>query len=721
MLRRSCATAGAPPGGMRMASEPKSTAVSDQLLRAIEHAAALVVATDLSAPDEAARRNLEEAAGAVAAGARQAGGELAQVAELLARSVRQIGEADQPASLDKQLAEQIRMLQELASRQGEAQPRAGQPGSLFSGALAHDPELVTDFLMESREHLECIESQALTLENDPANAEAIHAMFRAFHTMKGLAGFLEFAAVQEVAHEIETLLDLVRQGEMPITPALIDIVLESADYLAAWMSHIEAALGDAAGQAPASHDALCARIRAFAALEEGTPKAESPAELLNLSGSVSAAAMEPSEETGQRATDGFGPDKTGAANQTEDAVRRQASPAPELRAIKVDTAKLDYLVEMVGEMVIAQSLIRHDPDLERLKTPRLLRNITQASRITNEVQKTAMAMRMVPIGQLFQRMTRLVRDVSRKAGKRAELEISGEETELDRTIVEELADPLMHMVRNAVDHGIEPPLGRRAAGKPEVARISLRASHQGGNILIEVADDGRGLNREKILAKARERGLIEGERGEQLPDSEVFQLIFEPGFSTADKITDISGRGVGMDVVKKQVQKMRGRIEIHSTAGCGTAFAIKLPLTLAIIDGLVVGVGEERYIVPIFTVQETLRPAEEWISTLPSGAEMALIRGSLVPIVRLNRLFGLRSRSERIWEGLLVICEGGDKRFALVVDELAGKQEVVIKSLGKTFRNVKGIAGGAILGDGRVGLILDVDGLIGAAEHVSLG
>ncbi|MGH9581739.1 MAG: chemotaxis protein CheA, partial [Bryobacteraceae bacterium] len=204
------------------------------------------------------------------------------------------------------------------------------------------------------------------------------------------------------------------------------------------------------------------------------------------------------------------------------------------------------------------------------------------------------------------------------------------------------------------------------------------------------------------------------------PDSDVFQLIFEPGFSTAERVTDISGRGVGMDVVKKQVQKMRGRIEIRSTPGQGTVFSIKLPLTLAIIDGLVVGVGEERYIVPIFAVQETLRPAEETLSALPNGAEMALIRGALVPVVRIGRLFGVQAGSENIWEGLLVICEGGGRRFALVVDELIGKQEVVIKSLGKTFRNVRGIAGGAILGDGRVGLILDIDGLIGATDHVSL-
>jgi two-component system chemotaxis sensor kinase CheA len=668
--------------------------MAQELCQAINRLAALVVASDFSEPaPQNAPGSLAEAAEALLAGARIAGGEFEQRALALADDLRRLHSGEQePASLEKQIEAQITALQGLAA--SVAKPDSG--ASLFSGSLAHDPELVSDFLLESREHLGSIEAQALTLESEPANEEAIHAMFRAFHTIKGLAGFLEFDAVQEVAHEIETLLDLARCSEISMKPVDIDVVLESADYLSSWMRHIEAALGGVSQPAPAGHDVLRDRIHRLTGTSEA-PDIPGPA----------GAFAKPSESIEQR-----------LGKAAEVPARRSLGPGSELRAIKVDTSKLDYLVEMVGEMVIAQSLIRHDPDLARLKAPRLLRNISQATRITGEVQKTAMAMRMVPIGHLFQRMTRLMRDVSRKAGKRAELEIGGEETELDRTIVEELADPLMHMVRNAVDHGIERAEDRAAAGKPEIARVSLRASHQGGNILIEVADDGRGLNREKILAKARERGLIE--RGDQLPDNEVFQLIFEPGFSTAERITDISGRGVGMDVVKKQMQKMRGRIEIHSTPGQGTTFSIKLPLTLAIIDGLVVGVGEERYIVPIFSVQETLRPAEDAISTLPNGAEVALIRGALVPILRLNRLFAIPACAENIWEGLLVICEGGGKRFALVVDELIGKQEVVIKTLGKTFRNVRGIAGGAILGDGRVGLILDVDGLVGTAGHASL-
>jgi len=390
------------------------------------------------------------------------------------------------------------------------------------------------------------------------------------------------------------------------------------------------------------------------------------------------------------------------------------------QSIKVETAKLDYLVDMVGEMVISQSLVRHDPDLATGMKPRLARNLSQLARITDDIQRTAMSMRMIPVGQLFQKTSRLVRDLSRKAGKQVELELAGEETELDRNIIEELADPLMHMVRNSVDHGIELPEERLAAGKPAQAHVTLKAGHQAGHIVIQVSDDGRGLARDKILRKARERNLIEAGVTD-MPESEIFALIFHPGFSTADKITDVSGRGVGMDVVRKQVQKLRGRIDVISKPGEGTTFLLKLPLTLAIIDGLVVGVGDQRYIVPIFAVREMLRPAEEAISTIHGRQEMAMVRGTLIPVIRLHRRFNVKPRNEHPWESLLVVAESGNKLFCLMVDELIGKQEVVIKSLGEGMRHIPGVAGGAILGDGRVGLILDPEGLFGSSNGRSHG
>jgi two-component system chemotaxis sensor kinase CheA len=378
-------------------------------------------------------------------------------------------------------------------------------------------------------------------------------------------------------------------------------------------------------------------------------------------------------------------------------------------AVKVDTGKLDYLVDMAGEMVIAESLVRHDAELAKLKNPLLQRKIAHLTRIVTELQKTAMSMRLVPIGPLFRRMARLVRDLSRQFGKHVEMETQGDDIELDRNIVEELADPLMHMVRNALDHGIEPPAEREAAGKTPSARLLLRAQHRAGQVVIEIADDGRGLDRVRIAEKALQRGLISSADG--LSDGEIHNLIFEPGFTTAAHVTNVSGRGVGMDVVRRHIEKLRGRIEIRSMAGQGTTFLLKLPLTLAIIDGLVVAVGQERYIVPLFAVREMFRPKPETIWTVQQRAEMALVRGALLPVIRLYRAFGVEPRSRDPLDSVLVVAEVEGQRFCVLVDALIGKQEVVIKSLGETFRKVQGIAGGAILGDGRVGLILDLERL----------
>jgi two-component system chemotaxis sensor kinase CheA len=583
------------------------------------------------------------------------------------------------------------------SAQAVAESDPVEPGprpACDSVSLAQDPELLGDFILESREHLATIEIQLLAIEQDPHNLEPIHAAFRGFHTIKGLAGFLELTAIQEVAHEVETILDLARNARLAITPPVIDVVLESADYLKIAIHQVEAVLQGKEPAAPAGNSSLIERIRRLLSDEP-------PSEPL-----VDSVTQESDTGADLRSSSALLPE---APEKTCGVAAGRPS---ESRAVKVDTAKLDHLVDMVGEMVIAQSLLHHDTDLAAVRSPRLQRNLSQLASIALDVQRTAMAMRMVPVGTLFQRMARLVRDLSRKAGKQVELSISGEETELDRNIVEELADPLMHMIRNAIDHGLEPPEDRVTAGKTPLGHIGLAAYHQSGIIVIQISDDGRGLDREKILRKARERGLIDG--GSQLPDSDIFSLIFEPGFSTAAQITEVSGRGVGMDVVKKNITKMRGRVEIQSVLGKGATFLLKLPLTLAIIDGLVVKVGKERYIVPISTVHEMLRPAREALSTVQNRAEMVQVRGSLLPVMRLYRRFGVTPRSEDPTECLLIVAEAVGKRFCLMVDELIGKQEVVIKSLGDALKNIPGVAGGAILGDGRVGLILDMDGIFGA-------
>ena len=613
----------------------------------------------------------------------QAAPVVATVQELLEAIVGTGDDSDRLS--ERELAE----LQEGVARLQQAigQERQGQAGTEKS--LAQDPELLSDFVLESREHLAGIETRLLTLERDPANQEALHSAFRGFHTVKGLAGFLELWEVQKVAHEVETVLDRARNSQWNITPVATDVILQGADYIRRWLTHLELALASRPSEAPPRDEALLARIRALASdASDGAPAA------IDLTHMAAAVESGGGEETSAAATAG--------AAVTPGRVTGTM-------AVKVDTAKLDYLADMAGEMVIAESLVRHAPELAGLKNPRLQRNMAQLTRITAELQKTAMAMRLVPIGPLFRRMARLVRDLSRQFSKRVEMETVGDEIELDRTIVEELTDPLMHMVRNALDHGIEPPAERQQLGKNPAARLLLKAHHQAGQVVIEISDDGRGLDRDRIRAKAVERGLISGD--ESRTDNDVYNLIFEPGFSTAAQVTSVSGRGVGMDVVRRHIQKLRGRIEIRSVTGRGATFLLKLPLTLAIIDGLVVGVGRERYIVPLFAVREMFRPGPEVLWTVQQRGEMALVRGSLLPVLRLYRRFQVEPRSEDPLQSVIVVAEVEAQRYCLLVDDLIGKQEVVIKSLGETFKSAAGIAGGAILGDGRVGLILDLDRL----------
>ena len=645
------------------------------------------------------------------------------VATLASELLENLGKGAHPpdelASVQSSMQLGIAKLQEALEREARGEAPEQQPAEptavAAQGAPALPPnfdlELLNDFFLEAREHLANIETQLLAVEQDPHNRDALHTIFRGFHTIKGLAGFLELTAIQNVAHEVETALDLARNGQLAMTPEVIDVVLAAADYLKTELQNSESAARSGMAGCAADSTRLLSRVHALGASGPAVRQTQA-GQLVAPEVLQTPEVVQPKGAPEERAESDAAPKGTPEAAAVEPAPAEAKKQSAEAHAVKVDTAKLDFLVDMVGEMVIAQSLLRHDASLINA---RVQRNLMQLSRITGEVQKTAMSMRMVPIGQLFSRMARLVRDLSRKGGKQAELAVTGEDTELDRTIVEDLGDPLMHMVRNSADHGIEPMEERIQAGKNPVGRIGLKAYHQAGYITIEVSDDGRGLDREKILKKARQKGLIS--EGAELSDREVFNLIFEPGFSTADQVTDISGRGVGMDVVRKHVQKMRGRIDIQSQKGAGTTFFIKLPLTLAIIDGLVIGVGQERYIVPIFAVREMFRPAAEAVKTVQGRSEMVLVRNTLLPVVRLHRKFNVEPKTTEISEGLLIVAETSGRTFCLMVDEFIGKQEVVIKSLGEQFKNVAGVAGGAILGDGRVGLILDMDGLAGEKAH----
>ncbi|HXE14560.1 MAG TPA: chemotaxis protein CheA [Bryobacteraceae bacterium] len=636
--------------------------------------------------------------------------ETADLALNLAKTIQ--GASKDKKSVENTLKQGFSILQEVLDSE-DAKARASQKQKKTESLpapnpLAQDPELVGDFITESREHLSSIESQMLALEQNPSDTDVIHAVFRSFHTIKGLAGFLEFATIQKVAHEVETLLDLARNGKLTITTGVVDVVLESADYLKQAIDAVEASLSGEPAEKLADRGDLLVRIqRAYSAGSAPVGAAPAPQNAepcVPEAAPVKPAAPAPPSVAAEPAAK-TSPTSPVAADRS---AGKAAKPADTF-SVRVETAKLDHLMDMVGEMVIAQSLIRNNPVLTSLQNPRLLGDISQLARITADVQRTTMGMRMIPMGQLFQRTARMVRDLSRKTGKVVELETSGEETEVDKNIAEELSDPLLHMVRNSLDHGIEPPAEREAAGKNPTAHVRLAAYHQAGQIVIEISDDGRGLDKAKILKKAQQRGLIQD--GAHLSENDIFHLIFEPGFSTADQISDISGRGVGMDVVRKNVQKLRGRIDIRSVAGKGATFILSLPLTLAIIDGLVVNIGGHRYIVPIFDVKEMIRPTDEMLSSVQGRDEMALIRGRLMPIVRLSQRFGVKAKSDNICDGLLVVAECEGKQFCLLVDDLVGKQEVVIKSLGETLKNITGIAGCAILGDGRVGLILDMHGI----------
>ncbi|MGH7263532.1 MAG: chemotaxis protein CheA [Candidatus Rokuibacteriota bacterium] len=396
----------------------------------------------------------------------------------------------------------------------------------------------------------------------------------------------------------------------------------------------------------------------------------------------------------------------------------EASGASEASSIRVPTEKVDRLVDLVGELVIAQSMIAQlVSDFGPDRLARLAEAVAQMDRHARDLQERVMAIRMLPIRKLFSRFPRMVRDLSRVQGKQVTLETFGEDTELDKGVIEQITDPLTHLVRNAVDHGIELPEVRRRAGKPEVGRLTLRAYQQGGSIHVVVTDDGQGLCRERILAKAVEMGLAAP--AEALSDEQVFALVFRPGFSTAARVTEVSGRGVGMDVVKRNLEALGASIAVHSADGQGTTIRAKLPLTLAILDGQSVQVGDATYVLPLVAIVESIQPRLESVHRVFGAGEAVTVRGQVLPLLRLHRLFGITPRAEDPTHGLVVIAEHDGRRVALLVDELLGQQQVVIKSLETNFQKLEGIAGATILGDGRVALILDVPGLVAMSRDVA--
>ncbi len=558
----------------------------------------------------------------------------------------------------------------LAERLGE-ESQSGTPDPKTM-PLADDIELLRDFGTRASEHLDDADEQLLVLEADPASAAAIDAVFRTFHTIKGMAGFLALDEISAFAHDAESLLADARRDGTRVGPDTVQSLFSAVDRMRELVANATG-VGE-----PASTGAV------------------SPS---SARGDVAPAAGHAMSATPAKA------DAPASSSQTPASVREGT--------VRVEEGRLDGLLDTIGEMVIAESMVsaalRTGVDQHSIAV-----HLDRLDKITRELQQMATSLRMVPLRATFRRMGRLVRDVAHKSGKPVEFVVTGEDTELDKEVVDRIADPLVHALRNAVDHGIETAEERAAAGKPTTGRVELRAYHAGGAIHIEVVDDGRGLDPERILARARECGLV---GADTVPDERaILDLVFEAGFSTAQTVTDVSGRGVGMDVVRRTVDELRGRIELDSVPGKGTTLSVRLPITLAIIDGMVARVGEERYVIPTLAIERSVRPTVDQVATVQGSGEMLVTDDGLVPIVRLHRLFGTEGAETDPTNAVIVITSDSGTRAGIMVCELLGQQQTVIKPLGEGLPPQRGITGGAIMPDGRVGLILDAPGLVRLAR-----
>ncbi len=648
------------------------------------------------------------------------------------------GPVDQALALladPKSAAENVRAASEAEAP--EPEPEVEEPSE--PKTLEADAALLGDFVLEAMEHLEAADLHLLTLETEPENEEAFNAVFRAFHTIKGVAGFLALDQIQSLSHEAENLLDRARKGKLLLEGATVDVTFDAVDALKKLVGSVRDCLSTGEPLEPdASIPALLAEIKDVSA---GKPLGEqAPIPIIadaankrlgDILVETGAATREGVQEalTTQKETeedwklgellvmDGEASAKDVAralrAQQKAEAARKAAVHVKE--TVKVDADRLDRLIETIGELVIAESMVSQSPELNSIASAELARHVSHLDKITRELQEMGTSLRMIPARSTFQKTARLVRDLAKKAGKQVGFVMSGEDTELDKSVVDRIGDPLVHMVRNAVDHGLEASAEEREkAGKPSTGVVTLRAYHKGGNIYIEVEDDGRGLDRDAILAKARERGMLAD--SETPSDREIFNFIFEPGFSTAKKVTDVSGRGVGMDVVRRNIEALRGQVEIRSERGKGSVFIIRLPLTLAIIDGMVIRVRAERYIIPTLSVIMSIKPEAEDLSTVLNRGEMLMLQGDLIPLFRLSALFNIDDTEQEATNSLVVVVDDDGKRTGLIIDELLGRQQIVIKSLGETMRGIPGVSGGAIMPDGHVGLILDVGGLVKLAN-----
>jgi len=607
---------------------------------------------------------------------------------------------------------------------------SGENRELLSLPEDADRDLLAEFINESGDLIEAAEEALLALETDPEDMESVGTVFRAFHTVKGVSAFLELMIISELAHHAESLLSRVRDREIRYGGGYADLALRALDMIKHMIHLVQEALEGNPLYKPDGYDELMELLsnpeEAGISDEYGSEEsAPSPrvGDLLVASGRAdrvdveAAAAGVGDKPIGVKITKS----KAAKVEDVAQALRTQRSIQGKQvvdASVRVSTGRLDRLVDMVGELVIAHSMVAQDSAVIAKDNHELSKKVAQTTKIVRELQTLGMSMRMIPLKGTFKKMARLVRDVSRKVGKNVQLIAEGEETEIDRNMVDVINDPLMHMVRNSVDHGIESPEERERAGKPREGIVRLSSYHSAGSVVVEIADDGRGLDRDAILAKAREKGLISEDVS--LTDREIFNLVFEPGFSTAKQVTDVSGRGVGMDVVKKNIESLRGQVEIESERNRGSIFRMRLPLTLAIIDGMVIRVGNETYIIPTVSIVRSVKPEGKELSTVLNRGEMLSLQGHLIPLIQLGNLFRPDGFDENNNNRLVVVVEDDNRKQAgLVIDDLVGRQQIVIKTLGEGMKNIPGISGGAIMPNGQVGLILDVGGVVKFANSTS--
>ena len=589
-------------------------------------------------------------------------------------------------------AEEVEPSEELAEPVADVPTASGAPA--LAGACG-DEDLLNDYVAECLEHISASEMSLLAIESDPTDAEQINTVLRAFHTIKGSSAFLGLTEVQRLAHEAESLLSRARDGEIEMTGENAALAFRVCDALKLMINHVTSPDAAAGTEDLTALTAALSGQASSAPAPINIPVGEPLVESADDPVIVPPAPEEAPAENVEAATSGRSSDAT----------------------VRVRTERLDDLVDSIGELVIAQSMASQSAPVLADANGELGGLINRVSKIARDLHDTAIALRMIPLSGAFARLARIVRDVAWQSQKPVRFLTEGEETEIDRHIVEGLIDPLVHMIRNAVDHGIEDADGRQKAGKDAAGVVSVRAQHVAGNVQIEIEDDGRGLDIKKIQAKAAASGLIAP--GHELTESEAFSLIFNAGFSTAEVVSDVSGRGVGMDVVKRNIERLGGRIEATNEPGRGTTFTLRLPLTLAITDAMLVSVGLETYLLPTIAIERAFRPTAENVSTVTGTGEVVDFDGDLIPIVRLADLFSISDAVTNPADALLLVITARGKRWALQVDELLGHQHTVIKTFEKSFNHTSGTAGGAILHDGRVGLLLDLDAIVQLSQETT--